>query len=332
MINKEIILLGYTKDSHTNWYPWNCFKNTFNDLGYQSRWVELSNFRREEHKTYIFICWNQPDAYDLINREVATKDDIIIQKVTSMTKRDTNVNWGEDPFLFYKNWHWPAYQMCVDILEKGYNLFCFGCKSDYKSFKTKEKLVNKLGDRLFWVPWTTCMYSYEQLQKQKPIVDSFLYDSAFVGSIWGTEGRGNLDSIQSFLNPILQESEEFFLAGMGTPRGPVSNKEHVEQLKRSKLCPVINASSWRAEKGVQDRFWTVFSSGRFGVSDTEGVYDFFHESEVVCETDPAEYIEKSLYYMKNIEKQINFIEKIQTRIKKEYNWNYTWNKILKNIK
>ena len=80
-----------------------------------------------------------------------------------------------------------------------------------------------------------------------------------------------------------------------------------------------------------DRFWTVFSLGRFGVVDNEGVFDFFNEDEVVLETNPEEYVAKSLYYMKNVEKQLPYIEKIQKRIKAEYNQHEVWKNILKQI-
>ena len=132
--------------------------------------------------------------------------------------------------------------------------------------------------------------------------------------------------------PILKSAKNTYLAGAGTPNGPISNEKHVEIIKSSNLCPIINAPSWRSEKGVQDRFWTVFGSGRFGVVDTEGVYDFFDPKEVVCETDPNEYVQKSLYYMNNIDKQIPFIEKVQKRIKEEYNWNENFKKIFREIR
>ena len=53
-------------------------------------------------------------------------------------------------------------------------------------------------------------------------------------------------------------------------------------------------------RGVQDRFWSVFTSGRFGVSDTEGVYEFFNEDEVVVCTDPNEYYLKTHSQISNL--------------------------------
>ena len=60
-------------------------------------------------------------------------------------------------------------------------------------------------------------------------------------------------------------------------------------------------------------------------------HDFYNEDEVVVATSAEEYIELSEYYIKNVDKQLPFIEKIQKRIREEYNWYHTWQHILENI-
>ena len=41
-------------------------------------------------------------------------------------------------------------------------------------------------------------------------MDGFTQDIGFVGSIWGKAGRGNLDSAQQYMFPLLNEfSSEF---------------------------------------------------------------------------------------------------------------------------
>ena len=80
-----------------------------------------------------------------------------------------------------------------------------------------------------------------------------------------------------------------------------------------------------------DRFWTVFTTGRFGVVDTKGVYKFFNEDEVILSEDPEEYLDLSKYYIKNVDKQIPYIQKIQKRIKEEYNWYTSWGNILNQV-
>lgn len=80
-----------------------------------------------------------------------------------------------------------------------------------------------------------------------------------------------------------------------------------------------------------DRFWTVFSLGRFGVMDNEGILDFYNEDEIVLATSPEEYFDKSMYYMNHVDKQLPYIEKILSRIKTEYNQYEVWKKILQKI-
>lgn len=172
---------------------------------------------------------------------------------------------------------------------------------------------------------------YQHIMQSKPILDGFEYDVGFVGSKWGTRYRGNITEWETFLEPVLKAAGKVYLAGKGTSKGPVSVAEHERALKSSKLCPIIHATSWKVEKGIMDRFWTVFSLGRFGVVDNEGILNFYNQDEVVLETDPGEYIEKSIFYMKNVESQKPFIEKALYRIKKEYNQKEVWNKILQRI-
>ncbi len=328
--NWIITLMGYTNPGHTNWYPWKKFYEVFNELGYETEWVELENLEVKKDKRRIFICWNEPTSLELIHSGKYQEHDILLQKLTSLGKGCDDINWGDNPYEFFKNWHWPLYRMFERIYDSGYNIFAFGCKTDPEPFPEKKRICDKLKDRIFWIPWGSSLYSWEEIQRAKPIMDNFEFDIGFVGSIWGIKGRGNIDTVEDFLLPIIK-NKKCALGGQGTPLGPVDDKTHKYILKKSKLCPIINAPSWRIEKGVQDRFWTVFTSGRFGVVDSEGIYYFFNEDEVVCETHPEEYIEKSIYFLNNVEKQKPYIEKVLKRIKKEYNYYITWERILAKI-
>ena len=78
---------------------------------------------------------------------------------------------------------------------------------------------------------------------------------------------------------------------------------------------IVHALSWKVEKGIMDRFWSIFTTGRFGVSDNEGVLEFFNEDEVVY-TDVDEWLDKTRYYIKNVDKQLPYIEKIQKELEK----------------
>ena len=80
-----------------------------------------------------------------------------------------------------------------------------------------------------------------------------------------------------------------------------------------------------------DRVWTVFSLGRFGVLDNEGILDFYDENEVVLARSSEEYNDKSLHYIRNGDHQLPYIEKVLARIKTEYNQYEVWKKILGKI-
>ena len=59
--------------------------------------------------------------------------------------------------------------------------------------------------------------------------------------------------------------------------------------------------------------------------------DFFDESEVVLALNQEEYFDKSIYYMRNVDKQAPYIEKILSRIQNEYNQRLTWKNILDRV-
>lgn len=330
----KVYLVGYIppfyKKKHTNFWPWSYLANTFREIGHDAEHKNASkiNFK----KPAIFICWNSPDSIELIEKYKPHKDSVIIQKLTSFDgSAESQRDWTNDPLEFFKNWHWPQYQKLDYLAKSGYRYYAFGAKSDIDTFPIKSEIVSKHKDRIFWIPWGTMTLSYEKIISAKPIIDGFEYDAAFVGSKWGTDTRGNIKEWNSYLQPVLDASENTLLAGRGTKVGPVSVERHVDILEKSKLCPIIHATSWKVEKGIMDRFWTVFSLGRFGVVDNEGVLDFYDEKDLVLEMDPDEYISKSIYYMNNVEKQLPYIEAVQKRIKTEYNQHEVWKKIINKI-
>lgn len=334
MKNLDIYMIGYEpkflRKKHTNFWPWNYLVETFNELGYNAYHKNADKINHK--KPNVYICWNEPDSLELIEKHSPHKDSIIIQKLTSFDAgKESQRDWTADPMTFFKEWHWPQYQKLKKLKKSGYEFYAFGAQSDITSFPVKSKIVTEFKNHIFWIPWGTMTVPYQEIQKSKPIIKGFKYDIGFVGSRWGTEYRGNLPEWDNYLMPLVNESENVMLAGRGTKRGPVSVEEHVEILKRSKLCPIIHAASWKVEKGIMDRFWTVFSLGRFGVMDNEGILDFFDETEVVLARSKEEYKEKSLFYINNVEKQLPYIEKIQARIKTEYNQHEVWKKILKQI-
>lgn len=335
----QINLLGYKptlrniyKPKHTNFWPWDYLATTFQELGLNARHINVGNI--DHSKPQVYICWNEPDSIQLIEQYKPHKDSIIIQKLTSFDGSPESVGkeWTDKPLEFFQEWKWPQYQKLDKLATYGYRYYAFGAKTNIDDFPHKKAIVDRHKDRIFWIPWGTMTVPYTEIQNSKPILDGFKYDVGFVGSKWGTRYRGNILEWETYLQPVLDGSKNVMLAGRGTSKGPVSVAEHVEILKRSAICPIIHATSWKVERGIMDRFWTVFSLGRFGVMDNPGILDYFNESELVLATEAGDYIEKSLYYIKNPQKQEPYIKAVLNRIQKEYNqrevWRSIWRKVL----
>jgi len=332
----NIYLVGYVPKfflsrKHTNFWPWSYLTETFRILGYNAYHVNIKKI--DLRNPGLFICWNNPDTIELLSRYQLHKDSILVQKLTSFdaSSESRNKDWTSDPVRFFKEWHWPQYQKLDLLANSGYRFYAFGAKTEIDSFPGKKKIVDKYEDRIFWIPWGTMTVPYRDILKSIPVIDGFMYDLAFVGSRWGSRYRGNILEWDTYLKPLIDSAASSFIAGRGTPKGPVSVSEHVEALKKAALCPIIHATSWKVEKGIMDRFWTVFSLGRFGVTDNEGILYFYDEKEVVLAQSPQEYIDKSLYYLKNPAMQKPYIESALRLIKEKYNQYEVWKTILSKI-
>jgi hypothetical protein len=332
----NIYLVGYIpkyffSKKHTNFWPWSYLTETFKQLGYNSYHLNVNKI--DHKKPGLYICWNSPDTIELIDKYKPHKDSIIIQKLTSFDagSESRNKEWTSDPFNFFREWHWPQYQKLDLLNDSGYRFYAFGARTDIDSFPAKKIIADKYKERIFWIPWGTMTVPYSDIMKNEPIIDNFRYDMAFVGSRWGTMHRGNITEWDTYLQPLIDLTSNSYIAGRGTSRGPVSVEEHVEALRKSALCPIIHATSWKVEKGIMDRFWTVFSLGRFGVVDNEGILDFYDDKDVVLALSVEEYLDKSLYYMKNPGMQKSFIESALRLIKEKYNQYEVWKTILARI-
>ena len=150
MINENlkdyiITILGYSKidqngTRHTNWFPWNRFKDVFETLGYKCQWIELKDLIRHNEKR-IFITWNEPTSLELYQSNKVQKNDIIFQKLTSLGKGMENVNWTNNPKKWCREWNWPIYRTVEHLYNIGLNIYGFGCKTDINSFPEKREFV-----------------------------------------------------------------------------------------------------------------------------------------------------------------------------------------------
>ena len=150
----------------------------------------------------------------------------------------------------------------------------------------------------------------KDILESKPIFNKLDKNCGFVGSKWGVPGRGNIDAWYKYLTPLEKHNFDRY----GLPGRMLSDKEMVETLRQYKICPIIHAPSWVSERGVQDRFYTVFISGRFGVCDNLGAIDIMgNEIADICTTDPEEYYKKTIFFMNNTQEQKKYIDIIQKK-------------------
>ena len=328
--NYIITLLGYTSKfpkCHTNWFPWNRFNDVFKTIGYKCEWVNINNLKRTGEKR-IFITWNDPTALELYRTGKVNKHDIVFQKLTSLGKGMNNVNWTKNAHAWNKKWKWPIYKTVEYLYDKGMNIYGFGCKTNFNNFPEKNRICRKLKNRIFWITWGGTPFNWEEILNAKPNMTNLNKNISFVGSKWGKIGRGNIDAWDRYLKPFEVLTNKFKKHG-GIGSEKITDEKMKNILKKSALCPIVHSPSWQSEIGIQDRFYTVFLSGRFGICDNVGAIDLFgKEIKYICEMNPINYYKKSIYFYNNIDKQKKYIDYIQKKIKKKNNFYVQWYDIL----
>ena len=336
--NYIITLLGYTKifnnngNRHTNWFLWNRFKDVFETIGYKCEWVELKDLIRKDEKR-LFITWNEPSGLELYQSGQLTDSDLIFQRLTSLGKGMNDVNWTDNPKKWYIEWNWPIYRTVEYLYELGVNIYGFGCPTDINAFPEKKRICEKLKDRIHYITWGSTALNWNQIKNCQPVINNLTEDITFVGSKWGKIGRGNIDSWKKYIEPFEQDCQYQFKHYGGNGKKMISDTEMINILQKSKLCPIMHNSACQAEQGLQDRFYTVFLSGRFGICDNLGAINIFgNEIKDICTEDPREYYKKSIYYLQHPKEQTKYIKFIQDKIKKEFNFYRQWEKLLNNIR
>jgi hypothetical protein len=76
-----------------------------------------------------------------------------------------------------------------------------------------------------------------------------------------------------YITPLEKQTKYTFNTSGGIGSKMVSDNDMIKILQSAKICPILHAPSWQAERGIQDRFYTVFISGRFGICDNLGAID-----------------------------------------------------------
>lgn len=336
--NKDhvVTLLGYSRVAddgarHTNWFPWNRFRDAIETIGYACEWCEVDDLKRGDEDR-IFVTWNEPTSLDLFHAGQIREGDIVLQKLTSLGKGMEKVDWTADARAWSMEWEWPIYRTVEYLSDIGMPVYAFGCRTDPTLFPEKRRIVERLADRIFWIPWGGTPFSWEEVLAAEPKMDDLAEDVVFVGSKWGRVGRGNVDAWERYLAPFERSKKVVFTKYGGIDEKIVSDEKMVALLRKGRICPIVHAPSWQAEHGVQDRFYTVFLSGRFGICDNLGAVDLFGKDIAnICTEVPEDYFDKSLHFLKNVDEQLEFITYVQDRIKKDFNFYVTWLNILSGL-
>ena len=145
MHNEFIItLLGYTKSTHTNYWPWIAFYRVFQHLGYTTEWYHSLDKIKSVRQKRIYICWGAPDSTQLKSYKegiLVRPGDIIIQKLTHLDIGPESKAWKANHDNFFeklKTWSWPQYKK-LELLDKsGYQFYAFGATTDINSFEEKK--------------------------------------------------------------------------------------------------------------------------------------------------------------------------------------------------
>jgi hypothetical protein len=321
-----VTILGYKNTSHTNYYPWNRFFDVFKTIGYKCEWIEINKLIRNDEKR-IFITWNEPTCKELIDNKLINKHDIIFQKLTSLGKYDVNENWTNNANNWNKSWKWTPYKMLETYIDLGYNVYGFGCKTKFEEYPEKKRICEKIKDRIFWISWGGTPFSLTEIINSEPKLNNLQNKIGFVGSKWGKIGRGNVDAWDKYILPLEKHFEFNKFGGLDSKM--VSDNDMKNILSEYKICPIIHAPSWQAERGVQDRFYTVFLCGRFGICDNLGAIDIFgNDIKEICTENEREYFQKTKYYFENVKEQKKYIELVQNKIKEKYNFYIQWYNIM----
>jgi len=327
-----ITLLGYkdiASDSSKdiNWYYWNRFLDVYKTIGYKCEWVNLSDLKRNQEKR-LFITYNDPTSLELYQSNYVRKHDIIFQKLTSIGKGMDDINWTSNPKEWCKTWHFPIYKTIEYLYDLGLNIYGFGCKSTYDEFPEKKRICEKLKDRIHWMSSGGISFNFTQIQNAKPIMNNLTNDITSINNKWGVIGRGNHDAWDKYIKP-LEKSKYNFNKEKETDINMIYNEKIIKLLENSTLCPIIHDPIWQTEQGIQDEFYSIFLSGRFGICDNLGAIDIFgDEIKDICTESLEEYYKKSIYYLEHPNEQKKYIEIIQSQIKERYNFYRQWENIL----
>ncbi len=250
---KKVILWGHKLHSHTHSYIHWAFMRAFEHLGFETYWLDnsddVSNF---DFSGSLFITEGQVDQ----NIPIRTDCFYILHNCDGSRYKE-------------------LYQAGRAITLQVYTHDCL----DYNLTKIDECMYCDVSSSLIHLPWATDLLPDEIEENKKNIVTQKKNEFVYVGSVWGGE-FGNVEQVYRFRKAASENNIKYHLAKN------CSMEANIDMVRHAYMAPSLQGE-WQVRKGyIPCRIFKNISYGAFGITNSETVYQLFHEKIVY---NPDEY-------------------------------------------
>ncbi len=241
----KVVIWGHKLHSHTHSYIHWAFYRAFQELGYETHWLDNSdNISSLDLSKTLFIAEGQVD------QKIPIRDDgFYITHNCSMDKYKK---------LFDQN-------RCI-ILQV-YTHDCLPRRVE----KVSPCIYYDFYERVTYMPWATDLLPREinAVKAALPAVQKQRIAS-FIGSIWGGE-FGNIDQVNQFKKACMEQGIAF------RQLTSCSMEENIALTKQSYIAPAIQGA-WQIKNGyIPCRIFKNISYGQMGVTNSATVWKLFNK-------------------------------------------------------
>jgi hypothetical protein len=300
-----VIFVGNNDKNQSHWMLWNRLCEIFNNIGHECKWMthinDVNKNNNDDNEKTIFFVRNHIDNLKLIDSGKVNKNDIIFQK---LEQKKTNNN----------GWDWTSYKTVENLYDEGYNIYGFTNSLEIDNFPEKKRIIEKLNKRIIIIKAGGSSFDSNKIKNCVPV----------------------MEKLKKEMNVLMDNKK--YIELLEKSKYIINYQEHFQyyeikdKLKNYAMCPILHTDLEREQKILNENFYNVFISGRFGICDNMTAVEIFGEEiKDICTEDPEEYYEKSIYYLEHPEEQLKYIETIQNKIKKKYNYSTQFDIFLNNI-
>lgn len=293
-----ITFLGKCDKNSPNWKLWNRFCDIFKNIGHQCKWI--NNFNEIiESDDNVFFTKSSDDTLKLIEINKANKNNIIFQKLEQNKIKNEDDN---------ESWDFSSYENIRNLYNEGYNIYGFTNSLNIDGYPEKKEIIDEVDGRIFTINAGGLSFATNKINNCFPETDNLIKEINIINK--NDDNNEYIDLLKKSDYKINYQ-EKF------------SYEQTKEKVGKYELCPIFHTDKEREQKILNENFYDVFISGRFGICDNMTAVEIFGEEiKDICTEDPEEYYKKSIYYLKHPEKQTKYITIIQNKIKEEINLNY----------